>query len=80
MRSNIYIVRTRSGVTFSIPAISLQEAELRATSPVIGDYLANLMKKAVQDVVKVELHRGPKHTTPNPTFENELFHRYHERN
>ncbi len=79
MRSNIYIVHTRSGITFSLPAISLHEAELRANSPVIGDYLANLMKKAVQDVVKVELHRGPKHIAPNPTFENELFHRHYER-
>ena len=75
MRHRVYVVRTRSGVSFSILADSLQEAERKASSPALGNYLAELMRRAVRDIDSVTPHKGPDFRAPGPVFDDEVFFR-----
>lgn len=70
---NIYTIRTRDGITFHIQASSYQEAQQRALSPVIGNYLSQMMREAVSHVSSVELHRGSNHLLKYPLIEESFF-------
>lgn len=69
----IYTVHTRSGVTFHIQASNHSEAKLRAESPAIGKYLAQLMQEAVRDIATIKPHHGPERLLKYPVFRNEVF-------
>lgn len=73
MKSRIFVVQTRSGIKFSVEAANQDEAELRASAPDIGIYLAQLMQQAVNDVTAVTPLRGPMHLAPGPVFEDSIF-------
>jgi hypothetical protein len=73
MSNRFYTVRTHAGITFSVEANSDKEAWQRASSPELGNLLANMMKEAISHVVTVEPHRGPPQTRKLPTFSKDVF-------
>ncbi|WP_152555824.1 hypothetical protein [Ferriphaselus sp. R-1] len=73
MRNKVFVVHTRSGISFSVTASSLQEAERKAASKDIGNYLADLMRQAVKDIASVAPHKGPDFRAPSPIFGDEVF-------
>lgn len=73
MRNRIYTVRTATGIVFHVEAPDLQTAWDRATSPLIGQTLARLMREAVSSITQVEPHRGPMHAVRYPVFDENFF-------
>ena len=61
MRKQYYTVKTQSGITFHIQAANEPEAQMRARSPVLANYLARMMQEAVSNVRSVLI--GLSHTT-----------------
>jgi len=68
-----YNIKTRDGITFSLEASNYQEAENRASSPVIARHIALMIQQALNNITSIEAHRGPKHLIKSPLFEDEFF-------
>lgn len=71
--TSFYKVRTRDGIYFHIEARNYEEAQLRASSPLIVRHITLMIQQAISQIESIEPHRGPKHLVKGALFEDALF-------
>jgi hypothetical protein len=69
----IYKVKTRDGISFNVEASNYQEAQQRASSPIITQHITQMIVQAMAIVSSIEPHRGPTHLLKHPLFDDEFF-------